>query len=81
MPVRCTAVRILVFPWTPPTSQPLQCDSRPRLADPLLGSPWGIVLVLVVLQLAATAVWRVYRSPELMERWLEIWDKRRDKTP
>lgn len=51
------------------------------VGGPIAGIPWGIVLVLVVLQLAATAVWRVYRSPELMERWLEIWDEHRDKTP
>lgn len=47
----------------------------------IAGVPWGVLLVLVLLQFAATAAWRVYRSPDLMERWLEIWDKRRDKTP
>lgn len=43
----------------------------------VVGIPWGVVLFLVLLQIVATAVWRVYQSPDLMERWLEIWAKRR----
>ena len=46
----------------------------------IAGVPWGVVLVLVLLHLVTTAVWRVYQTPDLMERWLEIWDKRRGKT-
>ena len=32
----------------------------------IAGVPWVVVLVLVLLQLAATAAWRVYQSPDLM---------------
>lgn len=42
----------------------------------LAGLPWGVIILVVSIQMLATGAWRIYERPELMDRWLDVRERR-----